>query len=201
MREKLDFAIVLTGGIGSGKSTTSSLLRLYGFEVIDCDAIAHEQLEKSQKEIVSLFGSEYIVDGKVDRAALGRVVFNDKEAKKKLEALLHPLIRKEVYRRAKSSELKKIPYFIDIPLYFETKGYDVAKVAVVYTPKALQIERLKKRGGLQEEEILRRIKSQIDIEQKKEQADYLIDNSKDLRDLQSECEEIVKRVKKDFDVS
>jgi len=188
-------AIVLTGGIASGKSTACSLLKLYGFRVIDADKIAHEVLENSISEIALAFGNEYIKDNKVDRKALGKLIFADKEQRVKLESIVHPKIKERILQEAKKQEELGKPYIIDMPLFFEREGvYDIDKVIVVYTPKETQLERLIKREGLSEKEAMQRLNAQLPIDEKREKATYIIDNSKNLAHLQSECERVKEEI-------
>ena len=192
---ELPHAIALTGGIATGKSTVANLLKLFGFHVIDADQIAHKILDAQSEQIARLFGEQYVEDGKVLRKKLGALVFGNSQERKRLEHLLHPKIKEEIIRLAKAQERFKVPYFIDIPLFFETKNYDLFPVVVVYAPKELQLKRLTKRERLPREEALRRIELQIDIEQKRQMADFVIDNSKDLKHLQNEVEDFVQTVK------
>jgi len=188
-------AIVLTGGIASGKSTVSALMQLFGFRVIDADKIAHQVLEESQAQISEAFGEEYISGGKVDRKKLGSLVFGKKEERLKLESIVHPKIRAEILSQAKEQEKFNKPYLIDIPLFFERKdAYDIEKVLVVYTPKEIQLERLIKREGLSKEEAQQRIDAQLPIDSKKERATFVIDNSKDLVHLQEECQRVKEEI-------
>lgn len=187
-------AIALTGGISTGKSTVASILKLYGFEVIDADAIAHEVLQGVAGKVAELFGDEYVSDGTVDRKKLGGLVFGDPAAKRKLEQLVHPLIREEIMRRAERSETQGVPYFIDIPLFYETGAYDIDTVLVVYATRELQLERLVKRDGFSEEEARKRIDSQMDIEEKRRRADYVIDNTKDIGYLTQQLEEFRRKI-------
>ncbi|WP_281951798.1 dephospho-CoA kinase [Nitrosophilus kaiyonis] len=193
-----EHAIALTGGIATGKSTVCNILKLYGFSIIDADKIAHEVLEEQKDKIEEIFGKKYIKNGKVDRKALGKLIFSDKEAKKELEKLLHPLIRKKIEEESIKLEKHKVPYIVDIPLFFETKNYPIKKVVLVYAPKDIQLQRLINREGLSKEEAIKRIDSQMDIEEKKEKTTYLIDNSKDLKHLQKEVDKFVEKVKNEF---
>ena len=93
-----EYAIALTGGIATGKSTVASLLALNGMRVIDADTISHEILDASVLWVKDNFGDEYVNGSKVDRPKLGSLVFSDSEAKKKLENYLHPKIRDEIER-------------------------------------------------------------------------------------------------------
>lgn len=191
----LQNAIVLTGGIASGKSTVSALMRLYGFHIIDADKVAHAVLDANAGEIATLFGDEYIVQNRVDRKKLGTLVFANKKKRLELEALVHPKIKEQILQQAYTQEKFGKPYFIDIPLFFEREGaYEVERVLVVYTPKEIQLERLIKREGLSEQEATQRIESQLPIESKREKATYLIYNDRDLKHLQNECERVKEEI-------
>jgi dephospho-CoA kinase len=190
-----EYAIALTGGIATGKSTVASLLGLNGLRIIDADTIAHRILDENSSWIAERFGQEFVKNGKVDRPAVGKIVFADPAAKKELEAFLHPKIRAAIEEQSEKQDRLKYPYLIDIPLFFETSSYPIKHSVVVYTPKALQLERFMKRNGFSQEESLRRIESQMDIEEKKARATWVIDNSSNLKHLQRECEQFVETIK------
>ncbi|MGE4517818.1 MAG: dephospho-CoA kinase [Arcobacteraceae bacterium] len=187
-------AIALTGGIATGKSTVCSLLRLHGFLTIDADKIAHKLLDEHHKVIASMFGEHYVQEGKVLRKELGKIIFSNEEAKLKLEAFIHPLIKEEIEKEAAIFEAQAKPYFIDIPLFFEKMHYPIERSVVIYTPKSLQIERLMKRDNISEEEALLKISNQMDIEKKKELATFIIDNSSSLKNLQNEVENLKEKL-------
>jgi dephospho-CoA kinase len=189
-------AVVLTGGIATGKSTVANLFMLHGFLTIDADKIAHKLLDIHSDTIASLFGAKYVENGKVLRKELGNLIFNNVDEKKKLENFIHPLIKEEIQKEASLFESKNKPYLIDIPLFFENKNYDIEKSIVVYTPKEIQIERLQKRDKCDEVTALSRINNQMDIEEKKRLAMYVIDNSKDLKYLTSEVERVKNEILK-----
>lgn len=189
------YAIALTGGIATGKSTVASLLALNGMRVIDADTISHEILDASYTWVVDEFGQEFVNNKKVNRAKLGSMVFSDDDAKKKLEEFLHPKIRDEIEKRSIKQDSFKFPYLIDIPLFFENNSYDISDSVVVYTPSDIQLERFIKRNGYSEEESLRRINTQMPIDAKKAKATWVIDNSKNLKHLQQEVEDFVEIIK------
>jgi dephospho-CoA kinase len=193
------YAIVLTGSIATGKSSAVAILSSLGFHVIDADKIAHQILDEQQQAIVEMFGAEFVLHTKVDRKALGTVVFADKNKREKLESLLHPLIYKEIERLSTEEDAHQKPYLIDIPLFFETERYHIAKSLVVYATKAQQLERLMSREGYSKEEALMRIESQISIEEKRKMGSYIIDNSGTLAKLQQECERVKKEIENDCD--
>ena len=193
-KDNFKYAVALTGGIATGKSTVASLFKLHGFLTIDADKIAHRLLDENAVTIANIFGGRYVDDGKVLRKELGNLIFNDVIEKKKLEALLHPLIKDEIVKEASLFEEQQKPYLIDIPLFFENKNYDIRNSVVVYTPKELQLQRLMKRDNCTESEALSRINNQMDIEEKKSQATLVIDNTKDLINLQEEVERVKKEI-------
>jgi dephospho-CoA kinase len=193
-----EYAIALTGSIATGKSTVASLLALNGMRVIDADTISHEILDNSVAWVKETFGDEYVKLGKVSREKLGEFIFSNKEAKKLLEDFLHPKIKAEIEKRGQKQDRLKFPYLIDIPLFFENSNYDIKDSVVVFTPPDIQLQRFMKRNGYSKEESLRRISSQLPIEEKRRRATWVIDNSKDLKHLQSECENFVETIKKKY---
>ena len=184
-------AIALTGGISTGKSTVCNLFKLHGFLTIDADVIAHRLLDENSNKIASMFGEQYVQNGKVLRKELGKIIFSNEENKLKLEALLHPLIKEQIILESKIFEEQNKPYFVDIPLFFEKMSYPIPKSLVIYTPKELQIQRLMKRDNIDENEAKLKISNQMDIEEKRKLADMVIDNSQNLKHLQIEVERII----------
>jgi dephospho-CoA kinase len=193
-----EYAIALTGGIATGKSTVASLLALNGMRVIDADGISHEILDASGSWVKDTFGEEYLNGSTVNRTKLGNLVFSDDEQKKILEEFLHPKIRDEIEKRSIKQDSFKFPYLIDIPLFFEKGSYNIKDSVVVYTPLDVQLERFMKRNGYSEEESLRRINSQMPIDEKKKRATWIIDNSKNLKHLQQEVEDFVEKIKAQY---
>ena len=192
------YAIALTGSIATGKSSVASLLALNGMRVIDADTISHEILDASTSWVEETFGAIYLRLGKVDRPKLGEFIFSNAEAKKKLEDFLHPKIKAEILKRSEKQDSLKFPYLIDIPLFFENNNYDIIDSVVVYTPTDIQLERFMKRNGYSKEESLKRIATQFPIDEKRSRATWVIDNSKNLKHLQKECEEFVGMIKKKY---
>lgn len=191
-------AIALTGGIASGKSSVCSLLQMYGFKIIDADKVAHLILDMQVDKISNIFGKEYIKRGRVNRKKLGSLIFANKLERLKLEALLHPLIKKEIQKQASFCESKSVPYIVDIPLFFENQNYDIAEVIMVYCTKEQQLQRLVNREGLSKKEATDRIGSQMSIDDKKSLATFVIDNRKDLKHLQDEVENFVEYIRKKY---
>ncbi len=193
-----EYAIALTGGIATGKSTVASLLALNGMRVIDADSISHKILDSSSAWVSETFGEKYIKNSKVDRALLGEMIFSNPHAKKTLEDYLHPKIRQEIEQQSMKQDSFKFPYLIDIPLFFEKNSYDIKESVVVYTPQDTQLERFMKRNGYSKEESLKRIASQMGIDEKKAKASWIIDNSKNLKHLQQEVEDFVEMIKEKY---
>jgi len=195
--QKFPNAYVITGSIASGKSTVVNLLKERGFSVIDADLIAHEQLEICKREIVEVFGKQILDEtGRIDRKKLGDTVFNELKKLKNLEQILHPKIKAEILSQASQLERLGGIYFVDIPLFFEKKDrYDEFKnVAVIYAPKELLLSRLMSRNALSLNESKARVELQMDIEQKKKMAKFVIDNSSDRENLQLELEKFLRQI-------
>ena len=195
--QKFPNAYVITGSIASGKSTVVNLLKERGFSVIDADVIAHEQLEICKGEIVREFGEQILDEaGKIDRKKLGAIVFSEPKKLKILEQILHPKIKGEILSNASQLESLGQVYFVDIPLFFEKKERyaEFKNVAVIYAPKELLLSRLMSRNGLSLEEAKARVELQMDIEQKREMAKFVIDNSNDRENLKLELEKFLKQI-------
>ncbi|GAA8012671.1 dephospho-CoA kinase [Helicobacter pylori] len=188
-------AIALTGGIGTGKSTTIKILESQGYQILDADKIAHQLLQEHRFEIAQHFGSDILEKDILNRKKLGAIVFQNANELKWLEDFLHPLIRECMLKKAYELEKNHQAYFLDIPLFFEVGGkkcYPVSKVVLIYAPRVLQIERLLERDKLKETEILQRLACQMDIEQKRTLSDCIIDNSSNLKDLNKQVERFLK---------
>ncbi|MDO7252584.1 dephospho-CoA kinase [Helicobacter cappadocius] len=190
------YAIVITGGIGTGKSSVSTILRLYGYTIIDADKIAHQVLEENSALVKELFSQDILdKDLKIDRKKLAQIIFSNEKDRRKLEHFLHPKIRQEILNQASDLEIYKQYYFLDIPLFFEVGGretYEVDKVLLIYAPREMQIQRIVTRDGISEEEAIKRIDAQMDIEKKKLQSENIIKNTRGLKYLQEEVENFLK---------
>lgn len=177
------FTIGLTGGIASGKSTVSAMMRELGLPVIDADEAARAVVrpgEEAYRQIVAAFGPGILrADGEIDRAKLGAIVFNDEQQRKTLNAIVHPAVRKKMLAEKEAhirSGAKTV--VLDIPLLFESGlTHWVDKVLVVYVDDDVQLRRLMARNGFTEEEALARIRSQWPMAEKVKRADAVIDNN------------------------
>ena len=195
--QKFPNAYVITGSIASGKSTVVNLLKERGFSVIDADLIAHEQLEFCKGEVIREFGEQILDEaGKIDRKKLGAIVFREPKKLKNLEQILHPKIKAEIFFKASQLECLGQVYFVDIPLFFEkNERYSEFKnVAVIYAPKELLLSRLMSRNELSLNEAKARVELQMDIEQKRKMAKFIIDNSGDRESLKLELEKFLRQI-------
>ncbi len=183
--------IGLTGGIATGKSTVSQILRNQGIPVVDADVISREVVmpgKEAYENIVSSFGSDIVHDDKtINRAQLGEIIFNDAEKRKVLNDIVHPAVRKEMRQQAdtffKSGDSLVI---MDIPLLFESKlTHMVDRTWLVYAKPEIQLERLMMRDDFTEQQALSRIQSQMPIDAKKKLADLVIENNGSLTELES----------------
>ncbi|AOZ93879.1 dephospho-CoA kinase [Paenibacillus crassostreae] len=187
--------IGLTGGIATGKSTVSSLLIKKGALLVDADTIAREVMLPGQPVLAAVsefFGQAILqADGTLDRKKLGNIVFNDKKALQALNEMSHPEIRKQIKERM--NELEKLNpnvlVVVDIPLLIES-GYQsmFEQVMVVFVPRDIQKQRLILRDSLTDEEAEARLHAQMDIEEKKKQADITIDNSNSLEETKQQLD-------------
>ena len=175
------FVVGLTGGIGSGKSAVADAFAALGIDVTDTDRIAHAVTapgEAGAERIVQTFGSGYLrADGTLDRARLRERVFADAEARRALEAILHPLIRAVAAREVGRW---KSPYgLLVVPLLFERGGHQglVQRVLVVDAPEEVQIARVISRSGLDEAAVRAIMATQLPRAERLARADDVIDNS------------------------
>ncbi len=176
----------LTGGIATGKSTVAMMFRALGAVVIDADALAREVVEPGEPalaEIAREFGPAVVqADGRLDRKALGAIVFADADRRRRLEALTHPAIRERFLRQLANLEARGFRGVVlfDAPVMIESGNYkNMDRLVVVVTDEATQIARLTARDGCSGEEALRKIGSQMPLAEKARLADYVIDNSGD----------------------
>lgn len=191
--------IGLTGSISTGKTQVSNYLRQRGEKVIDADLIAREvvDLEPVKEKIKKVFGDDIYKDDKLDRVALGEIVFRDEDKRKVLNEIEHPEIYRIILEGIKNSGGR---VFVDIPLLFEAKylnekyGLDFDEVWLVYVSRETQIERLMKRDKISRDYALKKINSQMSVEDKKVMADVIIDNSGSLEETFKQVEENLKRL-------
>jgi dephospho-CoA kinase len=190
--------IGITGIIGSGKTTVSSMLKKEGFEVIDLDRIAKEvlSLEDVKKEIGNVFGTEYISGDHVNIGKMRGAAFQNKDSLKKLEEIVHPGIVEGLFRSAEQiqkSGAKSV--IIDGPLLFETGLYrKLDRTVVVSTDAEMLAGRLKNRG-MDEEDVKRRMTFQIPLKEKERMADWVVHNNGTVEDLKKETTTLLEKIK------
>ena len=185
----MPFVVGLTGGIGSGKSAAADEFARLGASVVDTDAIAHELTGKggaALPRIEKVFGQEFIVAGVMDRHRMRNHVFADPAEKKKLESLLHPLIRAEGARRIQAAAGPYVIYVVPLLVESGEPRRGVDRVLVVDAPEAAQLERVRSRSRLADGEIRAILAAQATREARRAAADDVIDNGGSLDALRKQ---------------
>ena len=196
----MTLVIGLTGGIASGKSTISSILKAVGWPVIDADLIARQIVmpdSKGLEQIVNRFGPQMLnSDGTLDRKKLGKTVFDDPKKLSDLDKIEHPLIQEAIDSQLDEFKKQHLPVVVlDVPLLFETgmdEECDLTVLAVV--DQATQLKRLMKRDQISKMDAVKRISSQMSLKEKMQRADVIIDNNGTLEQTRSQVAELVDRV-------
>ncbi len=196
----------LTGGIGSGKSTVSQILKRHGYKVIDADEIARNALrpgEITYDEVVEAFGTSILVDSsiEIDRKKLANTVFSNKDLLAKLNSIVHPYVGQEIMTQVVSASNTDEFVFLDVPLLLESDGasrYPVEKIVVVDLPVEIAVERLENMRGMPKEDALSRVNAQIDREKRLEVADFVIDNSLGVSELEDSVDKLIKWLNSEF---
>ncbi len=185
----MSLVIGITGGIASGKSAVSQYLQVQGYPVVDCDLLTRKAYVDCFEAIKQAFPN--CIDGQeINRTKLGQQVFNCAKDKKKLEEIIHPYCRMKMEEAIKNQESELL--FLDIPLLFEAKMEDLCdEIWVIYVDEKTQLNRLMARNHLSLEEAKLRITAQMPLERKKDLADVVIDNRKDIARL---YEQVQKRL-------
>jgi dephospho-CoA kinase len=191
----------LTGGIATGKSTVAGFLAEAGADIIDADKIARDVVQQGKpawRAVVDRFGEEILdAGGDIDRRRLGDIVFRSPGEKEALNRIVHPYVFEEMTaaESAIRAERPDAVVILDVPLLFEV-GMDgrIPEVIVVYAPERRQIKRLMARNDLSREDAMARIRSQMDIEEKRERAAIVIDNSGDLERTKSQTMAVYERL-------
>ncbi|KQZ69979.1 dephospho-CoA kinase [Nocardioides sp. Root151] len=185
----------LTGGVASGKSTVSAILAELGAVIIDADALAREVVEQGTPglaAVVAEFGDGLLTpQGDLDRPAMGRLVFGDEAARKRLEAIVHPLVFERIVELESAAGPDDVVVH-DIPLLAESGRADTFDaVIVVHAPADVQVERMVRDRGWTEEEAKSRIAAQADAEERLAIATHVIDNTGTHEDLRHRVAEVL----------
>lgn len=198
----------LTGGIASGKSTVTKILRELGAYVVDADVWARTVVSPGSdglKKIVETFGGEVLhKDGSLNRPALGGIVFHDDEARHKLNAITHPRVRDGMKEETEQffAEHPNEPIVWDVPLLFEGDTKNLVDTTVlVYVDADTQLRRLMERDGLSERDALARIRSQMSLDEKRQLARYVIDNRGGIDQTREQVEQIWHSLRREADRS
>ena len=193
----------LTGGVASGKTAISQVLKGEGAYIIDADQIARELVQPNRpawNELIRAFGKEILQeDGSIHRKKLADKVFADPKKRKLLNQILHPRIKEEMDRRTKEigQNDPEAIVVIDAPLIVELGDQrDMDKLIVVASTQTQQIERLKERDGISPEEALRILSSQMPVEEKVKLADYVIRNEGSIEEAKKRGKEVFKELRK-----
>ncbi len=184
----------LTGGIGSGKSTVSALLRERGAVIVDADAITRELQQPGAPLLAALaerFGESIIgPDGELDRAGVAAIVFSDAEALKSLNAIVHPAVGAEIARRVAAEVATEHVVILDVPLLAENPRDNLQGTIVVDAPVEVQVERLVHGRGFGEADARARIANQASREDRLRRADVVVDNSGDRAALGPQIDQV-----------
>jgi dephospho-CoA kinase len=181
----------LTGGVGSGKSTVAAMLRELGAEVVDADEASHAAYEPGTPgfaAVVREFGDGIVRDGRIDRQRLGELVFKDADARGRLNAIVHPLVREWMAERTAEAVLRGAAVVVQVvPLLFEN-GLErlYSSIVVVHVPEEVQVERLVHGRGISLERARQMIAAQMPIEEKRRLAHHVIDNSGTLEETRAQ---------------
>ncbi|KZT09585.1 CoaE-domain-containing protein [Laetiporus sulphureus 93-53] len=190
----------LTGGIATGKSTVSTLLRAQNIPIIDADVLARQVVAPGTpalKQIVEHFGPDVLrPDGSLDRPKLGAIVFADEQQREKLNAIVHPAVQRAMFWGVMKCWLRgEKVCVLDVPLLIEGGLWRfVGTVVVVYCSPEIQLHRLMARDHSTRERASSRFNSQLPIADKVDYADVVIDNSGDLRDLEEQVDLLIKKL-------
>ncbi len=191
--------IAITGSISTGKSTVSKYIAKK-YPVIDADLLARYILKidsSAYLQVVKEFGKDILLENReIDRKKLGTIIFSDKNRREALNSITHKEIRKEYQKKVEEYIQKGYKLiFYDVPLLFEVKlEKEFKKIIVVYIPEKLQLERLMKRDSISKDIAIKKIQSQISIEDKKRGANYIIDNSKGLKNTYFQIDNLLKEL-------
>ncbi|MFP2928470.1 dephospho-CoA kinase [Pyxidicoccus sp. 3LG] len=185
----------LTGGIASGKSTVTRMLRELGAHVLDADVLAREVVEPGTPglaDVAERFPGVVGPDGRLDRAKLGARVFSDDAERAALNAIIHPRVREAFLEKVQALEARGVEHVIyDVPLLIESGMHAwMEGVAVVWVPRDVQKARLMARDGLDAAAAEARLAAQLPLDEKRAHATWLIDNSGDVASTRAQVDSV-----------
>jgi dephospho-CoA kinase len=195
--KSMSLVIGLTGGIASGKSTVSNMLKEMAIPVIDADVEARLAVEKGEpayKKIIAEFGDDILLpSGEIDRVKLGSIIFHNAEKRQLLNGIVHPEVRKRMNNQVEAARTRGEQVIVlDIPLLFESNlTHMVEKTILVYVDRDIQLKRLMERNALSLEDAEARIKSQMPLSDKVPLADVVINNNGDIEDTKKQVIEVL----------
>jgi len=192
-KKKENFVLGITGGIGTGKTTVLKLLEKKGFNSLEADKIAKKEMQGIKEELKEKF--DVVTKQGIDFKKLAKIVFNDRKKLIELNELVHPLVKKKLEQEVKGRKLTAI----EIPLLYETGMQGLCdKVLVVYCKREKMIER-KEKQGMEKKEMEKRMQNQFTVKEKKNKADYLIENNGTLNELQEKITELTEKIKEEIE--
>jgi dephospho-CoA kinase len=191
--------IGLTGSIGMGKTAAARMFAEEGVPVADSDAVVHQLYEKGGAAVAPIADAfpAVITDGAIDRKKLARHLAGHPDDFKKIEAIVHPLVRAEQENFLSQARRRKAPLAVlDIPLLFETGRYrDVDKIVVVSAPEAVQRERVLARPGMTEEKFASILARQLPDAEKRARADFIVDSDRGFDHARAQVRRIIAELK------
>ena len=192
--------IGLTGGIASGKSTVAKILQRLGAAIVDADALSREVVEPGHdgwNEIVATFGTQVLqADQSLDRQKLRTIIFNNPDARRQLEAIVHPRVRALAEQRIREhGEAGYAVVVYEVPLLFEGSLQQwLRPVILVACDVNIQRQRLQQRDGLDATTAQKHIDAQMSLEDKRKIADYIVENDGNLADLESQVRAVLAKI-------
>lgn len=186
--------VAITGNIASGKSAVEEILKKKSFQVLNTDDVAHNLLRNEHVKnqiILEFHGYDFLENNEISRQKLGKIVFEDENLRKKLESILHPLVKNEVRRFFRRNIGEKIA-FVTVPLLFEAKFENLFdKIILIYANNDIRLKRLMERNNLPLEYAKNRMNMQMSQDKKISLSDYVIYNNGYLEDLYKNVEEVL----------
>jgi dephospho-CoA kinase len=189
---RVDMILGLTGGIASGKSTASEILKRLGAYIVDADKISHEVANSVEvvEKVRKTFGEEVVLEGRLNRIKLREIIFEDNRKRDLLNNIMHPIIIEKIQEEIELNKKEEL-IVLDVPLLFEVKLEKLCdKTLVIWIEKGLQIERVIKRDKTTKEIAEKILESQMKLSEKIKRSDYNIENNGTKFDLEEKLKEL-----------